>query len=149
MAIKEPDVRNLSKQELRALVSKKLLGALEAEVMLHMWKMQKATVQQIVELLRAERPIAYTTVMTVMGHLVEKGLLSRTADRNRYIYQVAQTKEEFLRAASQAMVRRVLNDFGDLAIAGFMGEIGKTRPERLEDLRKMLQKAIDEESLPK
>ena len=140
---------NSNKEELHSLVSKKLLGTLEAQVMLYMWKLEQATVQEVVTLFSTTRSVAYTTIMTVMGHLVEKGLLTRTADGKRYVYKVAQTKEEFLRSASQAMVRRVLNDFGDLAIAGFMGELSKYKPEKLEELQLMLQEAIDEETSSK
>ncbi len=112
-----------------------------------MWDVNEATVQDVVKVLNQKRPIAYTTIMTVMGHLVEKGLLTRISEGKRYLYKVAQSQEEFLRISSQNMVRRVLNDFGDLAIAGFMGEIGKIKPEKLEELKDLLQEAIDEDTL--
>ncbi len=127
-------------------IPKKLLGELEAEVMGHMWEIEKATVQHIVQLINRQRPIAYTTVMTVMGHLVDKGLLTRTVEGKKYIYRVAQNKDEFLRNTSQNMVRSLLHDFGDLAIAGFLGEISKVKPEKLEELRDLLQTAVNEDT---
>ena len=130
------------------LISGKLLGELEAEIMQHMWDIERATVQHIVRLINRQRPIAYTTVMTVMGHLVEKGLLTRTAEGKRYQYQIAQSKEEFLRNTSQHMVRNILHDFGDLAIAGFLGEISRVKPEKLEELQSLLQEAMDEKTAP-
>ncbi len=133
--------QNLAESE---LISRKLLGELEAEIMRHMWKVETATVQHIVKLINRERPIAYTTVMTVMGHLVDKGLLTRTAEGKKYLYEVAQSKEAFLRNTSQNMVRSILHDFGDLAIAGFLGEISKVKPEKLGDLKNLLQEALDE-----
>ena len=123
-----------------------LLGELEAEIMHFMWELETATVQRIVTLIAYRRVIAYTTVMTVMGHLVDKGLLNRTSDGKRYTYVVVQTREEFLRKASQERVRRVLNDFGDLAIAGFMGEIRNSNREKLEELRSLLDEAASEDS---
>jgi predicted transcriptional regulator len=126
------------------LISNRLLGELEAEIMQYMWDLEQATVQHIVKIINSKRPIAYTTVMTVMGHLVDKGLLTRSAEGKRYKYQVAQSKEEFLRKISQNMVRSVLHDFGDLAIAGFLGEISKVKPEKLADLKNLLQEAMDE-----
>ncbi len=130
------------------LVSKKLLGELEAEIMHLMWDVERATVQHIVQIINRKRPIAYTTVMTVMGHLAEKGLLTRTADGKRYLYQVAQNREDFLRNTSQNMVRSILHDFGDMAIAGFLGEISRVKPEKLEELKSLLQEAMDENSPP-
>lgn len=126
------------------LISRRLLGELEAEIMQYMWDIEQATVHHIVEKINSQRPIAYTTVMTVMGHLVDKGLLTRTTEGKRYVYYVAQSQNEFLLRTSQTVVRRVLNDFGDLAIAGFLGEIGKVKPEKLEDLKNLLQEAMDE-----
>lgn len=131
------------------LISKKLLGSLEAEVMQCMWETDEATVQHVVKVINDQRPIAYTTVMTVMGHLVDKGLLTRTTEGKKYLYKVAQSREEFLRVTSQNMVHRVLSDFGDLAIAGFMGEISKVKPEKIEELRDLLQEVVDEETQSK
>ncbi len=136
-------------EESQQLISKKLLGSLEAEVMECMWEVDEATVQHVVTVINGQRPIAYTTIMTVMGHLVDKGLLTRTTEGKKYLYKVAQNREEFLRTTSQNMVRRVLNDFGDLAIAGFMGEISKAKPEKLEELRDLLQEVVDEETQSK
>jgi predicted transcriptional regulator len=123
-----------------------LLGELEAEIMHFMWELETATVQRIVTLIGYRRVIAYTTVMTVMGHLVDKGLLNRTSDGKRYTYVVTQTREQFLRKASQERVRRVLNEFGDLAIAGFIDEIRKSKREKLEELRGLLDEAAREDA---
>ncbi len=139
--------KNQNSRDPHNLISKKLLGTLECDIMQCMWDVEEATVQDVVKVLNQKRPIAYTTIMTVMGHLVEKGLLTRISEGKRYLYRVAQSQEEFLRTSSQNMVRRVLNDFGDLAIAGFMGEIGKIKPEKLEELKELLQEAIDEDTL--
>lgn len=128
------------------LISKKLLGTLEAEVMQYMWEKRVAPVQQVVQVFNSRRPVAYTTIMTVMGHLVDKELLTRDIEGKRYIYQIAQTQEEFLRRTSQNMVRNILQDFGDLAIAGFVGEISKVNPEKLEELRDLLQEAMNEDT---
>jgi predicted transcriptional regulator len=127
------------------LIPKKILGKLEAEVMGYMWEVENATVQHIVQLINHKRPIAYTTVMTVMGHLVDKGLLTRTSERNRYLYSIAQNKDAFLRKTSQNMVHSLIHDFGDLAIAGFLGEISKFKPEKLGEIKDLLQAVINED----
>ncbi len=146
MVINEPNNVAPNPQDPDRLISKKLLGELEAEIMQFMWKAEQATVRHVVKSINSKRPIAYTTVMTVMGHLVDKGLLTRTAKGNKYQYQVAQSKEEFLRNTSQNMVRNILHDFGDIAIAGFLGEISRVKPEKLEDLKSMLQEVMDEDA---
>jgi predicted transcriptional regulator len=55
---------------------RKILGDLEADVMEAMWARGRATVHDVHErLAAADRELAYTTVMTVMSRLADKGLL--------------------------------------------------------------------------
>lgn len=130
-----------------ATILKKLLGDLEREVMECMWPAKEATVRQVVKVITRRRPIAYTTVMTVMGHLVDKGLLTRTMEGKRYRYRVSRSREEFLHEASQRLVRSLVDDFGDLAIAGFMGEISKVDTDRLEQLKRLAQEVSGESNV--
>ncbi len=58
--------------------------------------------------------------MTVMGRLVEKGLVSRTKDGKRYRYRMERRRQEFLRETFRSMFRTLIDDFGDLAIECFM-----------------------------
>lgn len=57
-----------------------MLGHLELEVMEFMRQISKSSVRQVTKTIDCKRPITYTTVMTVMRHLVDNRLLTRTAD---------------------------------------------------------------------
>ena len=126
---------------------KKLLGSLELEVMEFMWQAREATVLQGMKSINCNRPIAYTTVMTVMGHLVDKGLLTRTKEGKRYHYRLAQSRDEYLHETSKSMVRTLVDDFGDLAIAEFLGEISKVDDEKLEQLKNLVEEASGESDI--
>ncbi len=128
-------------------ILKKLLGSLELEIMEFMWQAREATVRQVTKAINRKRPIAYTTVMTVLVHLVDKGLLTRTRDGKRYCYRLVRDRDEFLRATSESMVRTLVDDLGDLAIAGFLGEINKVDPDKLEQLRSLLQETSAENNV--
>ncbi len=128
---------------------KKLLGSLELPVMEFMWQTGEATVQQVVKTINQRRPIAYTTVMTVMGHLVDKGLLTRTMEGKRYRYLVARSRNEFLLDSSRSMIHTLVDDFGDLAIAQFLGEIDDVDADRLEELRNRAQEVSNESDVSK
>lgn len=130
-------------------IPKKLLGSLELEVMEFMWHVGDATVRQVTEAINQRRSLVYTTVMTVMGHLVDKGLLARTKEGKRYRYRVVQSRSEFLHETSMGMIRTLVDDFGELAIAGFLGEIDKVEAERLEQLRNLVQEASGENNTSK
>ena len=141
--------RSRKPQEQIVATLKKLLGSLELQVMEFMWQTGEATVKQVVQTINRRRPIAYTTVMTVMGHLVDKELLSRTMEGKRYRYLVAQSRDEFLHEASRSKVHSLVNDFGDLAIAQFLGEIDNVDAGRLEELRSRVQEASNESDVSK
>lgn len=60
--------------------------------------------------------LAYTTVMTVMGRLAEKGILRRELDGRGYAYEAA------VPDAAAIAVRNVVRDFGDAAVAHLVDE---------------------------
>ena len=118
---------------------KNLLGSLELEVMKVMWEVREATVQQVTDSIKRRRLIAEPTCMTVMVHLVDKGLLTRTKQGKKYSYLTAKSRQKFLHEAARSMARNMIDDLGDIAIAGFLGEIGKIEPDRLEKLKALFQ----------
>ena len=64
------------------------LGELEAVIMDRLWgRGRPALVREMVDDLRPERPLAYTTVMTVMENLHRKGWLRRERDGRAWRYE--------------------------------------------------------------
>jgi len=115
-----------------------LLGELEAAIMRLMWTQHTATVREVRDLLGAGgRPLAYTTVMTVMSRLAAKGLLARRLTGKTHIYQAAATQEEFLRAAAAKQVQDLIDEFGDLAVAQFLATVNDLSPKRRRQLERM------------
>src|SRR5438876_7233835 len=120
----------------------KLLGELEVEVMEHMWQLREATVRDVATAIQQERPVAYTTVMTVMIHLAEKGLLVRSPlDKKTHLYKVALSKQEFLAKSSKQIVDTLIEDFGDLALSQFLAAVERVEPEHLKELRARLEES--------
>jgi predicted transcriptional regulator len=113
----------------------RLLGELETEVMGVVWRRGQATVREVLEELTPRHHIAYTTAMTVMARLAGKGLLRRRRRGKAHHYEAAQTRDEFLRSASQRLVRTIIDDFGDVAVAAMVQELERVDPARLERLR--------------
>ena len=121
----------------------RLLGPLEGEVMEVMWERDRATVRQVVDLLRKRRTIAYTTVMTIMNNLVAKGLLERNPQGKAHLFKVALSREELWEKASREAVSDVLSRFGDLAIARFVEALAELRPEYLGRLEQLAERAAE------
>ena len=118
----------------------KLLGELERDIMELMWVREQAWVRDVLEGLNARRPpehkLAYTTVMTVMARLAEKGLLERHLVGKAHAYKVAETRDAFLVRVSEDLANQLVEDFGEPAIAGFITVLQRVAPERLARLRR-------------
>jgi predicted transcriptional regulator len=93
---------------------RKFLGDLECEIMELVWKKAAptVTVREIYDVLRHERQIAYTTVMTTMVRLAEKGLL-KIVDRAGLAncYAPVESRTEFIKNAVGRVLNIFLNDF--------------------------------------
>ena len=61
------------------------LHRLELEVMKVVWRLGKATVNDVRNALK--QPLAYTSVATTLSHLEKKGFLTHDVDVRTYIYR--------------------------------------------------------------
>ena len=95
---------------------RKFLGDLECEIMEVVWQTAKpvVTVRDVYELLKHERQIAYTTVMTTMVRLSEKGLL-KIVDKSGLAncYMPVESKEEFIVNAVKHILDVFVSEFPD------------------------------------
>ena len=113
----------------------KVLGPLEAEVLEEMWRTGGALdVRDVLTQLNDGRkpPLAYTTVMTVMARLAEKGILTRRKQGRGYVYEPA------VRDAAEIAVRNVVKDFGESAMAHFLAE-ARADPKLLRRLERLMK----------
>lgn len=89
---------------------------LEADVMDVVWSegWTAFSVADVHDHLERDREIAYTTVMTTVSRLFDKGLLERAKDGKRYLYTPVMDRDEFLRS----MARDVLGSLFDAGLEG-------------------------------
>jgi predicted transcriptional regulator len=75
------------------------LGELEAVIMDRLWDWGRpALVREVLDDLRKDRPLAYTTVMTVMENLHRKGWLRRDRDGRAWRYEPAGSRSGYTAA---------------------------------------------------
>jgi predicted transcriptional regulator len=106
------------------------LGDLEAVVMDLMWQATSpATVRQVFEKLSARRPIAYTTVMTVMDNLHRKGFLDREMAGRAWSYRPSVSREQHL----AGLMRDALDEAPDqhAALAHFVSGMSEQESQVL------------------
>lgn len=116
----------------------KVLGELEAEIMEAIWPRGACSVREIYEDLRLKKSIAYTTVMTIMTRLAEKGLLLKEKEGAAFIYHPAFSKEDFNRKVASEVISGLLDDFGREAVSQLVEAAGRANPETLDELERII-----------
>jgi len=106
------------------------LAPLELECMNALWPLRQATVREVHSALTETRPRAYTTVMTILGRLAQKGVVARRKKTGRaWIYEPRLSAEE---ARSRAVARLVDGFFAGSTEALASHLASKARPNRPE-----------------
>jgi predicted transcriptional regulator len=125
--------------------AEKLLGELELAIMRIAWSREAMTVRDVLDVLKKKRPLAYTTVMTVMSRLADKGLLVAEKSGKSYRYRAAHTRETFEAQAAGQVVQALINDFGgDIALRQFVRGIAESNPDQLDQLARLARLAQHE-----
>lgn len=123
---------------------RQVLGDLEADIMELLWKQSPASVRDIHENLASERTIAYTTVMTVMGRLAEKGLLKREQHGRAYLYVPCQNREQFCSEAISTVMEGLLGGFGEPVLSHFVDTVNSDDTAKLDELIRLIEKKKEE-----
>jgi len=117
-----------------------VLGELETEVMHVVWSStQPVSVRDVVEIIGKKRKVAYTTIMTVMSRLVVKGILKTESIGKAFVYSAVYSKDTFLAKATRQIVKNLVANFGDIAIAHFANEIEKIPTQKRKRLLEILK----------
>jgi predicted transcriptional regulator len=111
----------------------------ELAIMKVVWRLDKATVRDVYEALRDKRPIAYTTVMTMMKILEDKGYLKKVLVDRAHVYRPAQKRQQVV----GAMVRDFLDRVFDGAPADLLVHLAKDN--KLTDKQRRIVKQLIEE----
>ncbi|WP_327235184.1 BlaI/MecI/CopY family transcriptional regulator [Streptomyces sp. NBC_01317] len=112
------------------------LGDLEDAVMTRVWQWNRpVTVREVLEDLQRERSIAYTTVMTVMDNLHQKGWVRREVDGRAYRYTAVSTRAAYAAALMNEAWSK--SDNPAAALVAFFGMMSPEQRRSLEDAVRM------------
>jgi predicted transcriptional regulator len=127
MAHRQQGPRSIS----RARSSRRGHGQLEAEVLALLWASAEARTAAWVQE-QIDGRLAYSTVVTIMSRLYDKGLLTRTRDGRAFLYRP--TADEAGLAALR--MRQVLDQEDDRAavLASFVSNLSDEDERTLRDL---------------
>ncbi|MFJ4686132.1 BlaI/MecI/CopY family transcriptional regulator [Streptomyces sp. NPDC088789] len=106
--------------------------------MTRVWKWNRpVTVREVLEDLQQERTIAYTTVMTVLDNLHQKGWVRREAEGRAYRYEAVSTRAAY--AAALMNDAWAQSDNPAAALVAFFGMMSEEQRHALADAVRMVQ----------
>lgn len=117
------------------------LGPLERRVMEQLWERGPQTVGNILETLNrgARRKLAYTTVMTILVRLHEKGYVSRVQTGRTYTYEAAMDEAALAATVGRRELRRLIDRYGAASLARFADDLGTAQTPLAQGLRELAE----------
>ncbi|HLO98226.1 MAG TPA: BlaI/MecI/CopY family transcriptional regulator [Fimbriimonas sp.] len=116
------------------------LSRREREILDILHRLGKASVQEVCEAM--EEAPSYSSVRSLLGILVEKGIANHHEDGKRYLYSAAESSEK----AAQSAIKRVVDTFFGGKIDGVVrtflsDDEAKLSKEELDELSKLIEEA--------
>jgi len=81
----------------------------ELAIMKVVWTLESATVREIYEQLRERRDVAYTTVLTMMKILEQKGYVKKTQADRAFVYRPTKPRQQVLGGMVREFIDRVFD----------------------------------------
>lgn len=99
-------------------------------------------VSDVLAELEKRREIAYTTVMTTVVRLHDKGLLERVRDGRRYLYSPKVTREQFLESTAWTVLDEAVG--GRAALAMLVDKVSEASAGELDALEELIRQRREE-----
>lgn len=112
----------------------------ELAIMKVVWRTDEATVRDVHDALNEERPVAYTTVMTMMRILEGKGYLTKATNEKAHVYRPAKPSQQVIGGMVRDFLDRVFDGASD-ALLVHLARDNKLTPKQ----KKMVRQLIDEQ----
>jgi predicted transcriptional regulator len=116
-----------------------VLGPLEADIMDVVWDENDVTVRDVHRKLNKKRQIAYTTVMTTLGRLTDKGLLRRVEDQPAHRFSPLVSREQYARSTVKSVVDWLVSHFPDPAVSYFVDRVESEDEHVIERLKEAIE----------
>lgn len=102
------------------------------------WALGSATVRDVYEALRRDRTVAYTTVLTMMKIMAQKGHLKKARQDRAFVYSPARPKNQTVRSMVDDLIDRLFNGAAEPLLLHLVEE--RLSEKDLNKLRRMIEK---------
>ncbi|MCX6605766.1 MAG: BlaI/MecI/CopY family transcriptional regulator [Acidobacteria bacterium] len=112
----------------------------ELRLMNVLWDRGPSTVKDVLDALPAHPPLAYTTILTTLRILEDKGYLEHDKDGRAFLYKPRVPRDQ----ARQSAVRQILSRFFEGSAEQLVLNLLKTEKlssDELKSLRKLIKEA--------
>jgi len=124
------------------------ISNLEAEIMKIIWARDKVTVRKVHEIMlkreiesKEQGFIPYTTVMSTMTTLAEKGLLKQDKTAKTYIYSAVVDKKELSKSIIKSVSDKLLEDNARSMVSRFLSDSKNISKEGIDSLLEEIDKS--------
>ena len=107
----------------------------ELQILQVLWDRGPCSVRDVLDAMRSEKNRAYTTVMSLMNTMADKGLLSRRPEGKAFIYTAAAPREQTLSQLLSDLMRRAFDGSAQALVAHLLDH---TTPRELEEIRELI-----------
>ena len=112
----------------------------ELRIMQVLWDKTSATVQQVLEALPREKPLAYNSVLTIIRILEKKGYVKHEKDKRAHVYTAVVARKDASRFEVRHLVKRFFGNSDEMLVLNILEE-KSIDPEELERLRQLLERS--------
>jgi predicted transcriptional regulator len=118
------------------------LTGLQLSILRVLWERGEATTQDVWEQLTRKRPLALTTVATLMSRLEKKRVLTHRREGRQHVYRATVTRSEVRRSKVRELTRDLFGGDPTALMSHLVRADGVDR-EELDRLREVLDAAVE------
>jgi BlaI family transcriptional regulator, penicillinase repressor len=112
----------------------------EAQVMAVLWRIESASVGEVVNALRQDRPVSYSTVQTILRILENKGYVAHEKVVRAFVYRPIVDERQARRRALKHLVTRLFNGSPSLLVVNVLDD-EELDPAEVTRLKKLIKEA--------
>jgi predicted transcriptional regulator len=116
----------------------------ELEILQVLWDHGPATVREVVDELNRQRPRAYTSILSMLNVMRDKGLVTRKSQGRAHVYAAKRSREKTLGGVVKDLLGRAFQGSSTLLIAQVL-EQSRPSPEELEAIRETIDRWSESE----
>ena len=117
-----------------------MLGPLEKEIMEYLWENDRGTVRDVFKYVNTKRTVAYTTIMTIMNRLINKGFRKKEKTGKAFIYTSKINKYQAVKNSIRSAIDSIVSQFGQEAVVAFISELDNLTDEEGKEFISTLKK---------